>query len=57
MIDLYTGLRINQSVILAGKCLSGKTTIWKTIVKAIDSLQSTINSNVNLISWLEVFFF
>ena len=40
MIDLYTGLRLNQSVILAGPCLSGKTTIWKTIVKAIDSLQA-----------------
>ena len=44
MIDLYTGLRLNQAVILAGPCLSGKTTIWKTIVKAIDSLQTANNS-------------
>ena len=39
MIDLYTGLKINQSVILSGAPLEGKTTIWRTISRAINSLQ------------------
>jgi hypothetical protein len=39
MIDLYTGLRMNQCVILSGAPLEGKTTIWKTISRAMNTLQ------------------
>lgn len=40
MIDVYTALRVNQFVLLAGRPLGGKTTVWKTITKAINSLQN-----------------
>lgn len=46
MVDLYTGLRVNQFVILAGPSSDGKTTIWKTIFKAINSIQSRLAENV-----------
>ncbi|CAF0731757.1 unnamed protein product, partial [Brachionus calyciflorus] len=45
MIDLYTSLRVNQIVILSGPPLDGKTTIWKTLSKAINLLQSRENNN------------
>lgn len=40
MVDLYSSLRINQFALLVGPPLDGKTTIWKTIVRAINSLQN-----------------
>jgi hypothetical protein len=40
MIDLYIGLRMNHSVILCGPQLDGKTTIWKTVSRAINSFES-----------------
>jgi hypothetical protein len=40
MVDLYVGLRINQSVILCGPELDGKTTLWKTLSRAINSFES-----------------
>ena len=46
MIDLYTSLRVNQTVILSGPSLSGKSSIWKTLFKAINFLQSNENKNV-----------
>ncbi len=47
MIDMYTGLRVNQCVIVAGAPLQGKTTLWQTLVKAINSFQTKENENVN----------
>lgn len=46
MIDLYSALRLNQFVLLIGQPLEGKTTVWKTIVKAINSLQNKETRNV-----------
>ena len=46
MIDLYTGLRINQSVIICGSPLEGKSTIWKTISRAMNTLQFKENQSV-----------
>lgn len=40
MIDVYSALRVNQFVLLVGRPLDGKTTVWKTITKAINSLQN-----------------
>ena len=40
MVDFYIGTRFNQSAIISGEPLSGKSTIWKLISKAINSLQS-----------------
>lgn len=40
MVDFYIGIRFNQSAIICGEPLSGKSTIWKIISKAINSLQS-----------------
>lgn len=44
MIDLYTSLRVNQTVILSGPALNGKSTLWKTLSKAINLLQSKENN-------------
>lgn len=49
MIDLYVGLRMNQSVILCGPQLDGKSTIWKTVSRAINSFESFESLKVNLI--------
>lgn len=40
MIDLYSGLRVNNIALLVGPPLQGKTTIWKTIINAINSFQN-----------------
>ncbi len=40
MVDFYIGIRFNQSAIICGDPLDGKTAIWKIISKAINSLQS-----------------
>jgi hypothetical protein len=39
MIDLYTGLRVNHCVILSGSPLDGKSTLWKTIARAMNNSQ------------------
>lgn len=52
MVDLYTCLRVNRFVILSGAPLSGKTTIWNTMVKAINSLQTKEAITVIFISKL-----
>ncbi len=43
MIDLYIGLRVNQFAIICGPEIDGKSTIWKVIVKAINSIMSANN--------------
>ena len=40
MIDFYIGLRFNQSVVVCGPALDGKSTLWKVIAKAINSVQT-----------------
>lgn len=41
MIDLYTGLQCNRTIILSGSPLSGKTTIIKTLISVINNLMRT----------------
>jgi hypothetical protein len=48
MIDLYVGLKLNRSVILCGPPLDGKTTIWKTVSRAINSFESIESLNVRI---------
>lgn len=48
MIDLYSALRLNRFVILVGQPSEGKTTIWRTITKAINSLQNKEITNVKV---------
>jgi hypothetical protein len=64
MIDMYTGLRVNQCVIVSGAPLQGKTTLWQTLVKAINSLQTKENESVNFVflnlktkfeKWIQMF--
>lgn len=45
MIDFYIGLRFNQSAIICGDHMDGKSTMWKVISKAINS--SLINEVVS----------
>lgn len=55
MIDLYTGLRINQFVILCGPPLDGKSTVWKVVSKALNSLQPKDSNSVCIFSIIELY--
>ena len=46
MIQLYQVLQINHAVIILGLSGTGKTTIYKTLCKAINSLNSQLASRV-----------
>lgn len=58
MIDLFTGLRFNQSVIVCGQSLSGKSRIMRTLLTVINNLltstqtelQNTTPTTENVIS-------
>ena len=55
MIDLYSGLRVNNLALLIGPPVHGKTTIWKTIVNAINSLQNKPKEGVNKQTFKTIF--
>lgn len=57
MIEFYIGLRFNQSAIICGNHLDGKSTIWKIISKAINSsmINETVSTLLYLLCYVDLF--